>query len=273
MATTILGVVIPEEKRAQSLRWLFAAPVALFGLGYPVVNMIGDWRQGFLYFTLPITLGALILSYIGIPSISIVYNDSDFLSGYRTIFSNRSATASLLGHGFGISVLSVMSSLGASYFRSQFSIERGVVIYIIIVFSLANVIGAFFSSFVISRIGYKRSMVFSTIFQGFAMFVLFTVGNQVVAVLFGLLTAFLSGLFMTCSQGLNLGQIPEVSGSMMSMVSGFSSTGRLISLALSGWLLIVLGWSLMSLVIGLFGLTSGIIVLTQTNEPNNSNNE
>jgi MFS family permease len=72
---------------------------------------------------------------------------------------------------------------------------------------------------------------------------------------------------MTCSQGLNLGQIPEVRGSIMSMVSGFSSTGRLIGLALSGWLLVVLGWSLMSLIISLFSLTSGIIVLTQANEP------
>ena len=267
MTTAIMGATIPREGRSKAMGWLIAGPAACYLIGFPIVNYIGDWRQSFLFFALPIILVALILTLIGIPHSETVNPRSDILSGYKGIFSNRSAVASLIGQMLGLAVWQIPLTLGSSYYRSYHGISRGIVVFLISAMAMLYIVGSLVSRRIISRTGYKKATVLFAVGLGLFTIVLFLDLPTNISIAFGFLTSMMAGIFSPSSQGLNLEQIPELRGPMMSMVSAFGSTGNVISLGLSGLLLTRFGWSTMGIVIGMFGLIGGVIVYLLAREP------
>ena len=127
--------------------------------------------------------------------------------------------------------------------------------------------GSLVSRRIISRIGYKNATVLFAAGLGLFTMVTFLDLPTTISVALGLGTSLMGGLFAPSSQGLNLEQIPKLRGSMMSMVSAFGSTGNMLSLGLSGLLLIRYGWSTMGIVVGIFGLIGGVIIYFLAQEP------
>ena len=84
--------------------------------------------------------------------------------------------------------------------------------------------------------------------------------NLVVSLVSCLLVCFFSGVNASASQGLNLEQLPGLRGSMMSMVSAFGSVGNVISLSISGFLLVLYGWGSLGGLIVLFSVI-GLLIL------------
>jgi len=260
MTTAIMGANIPREDRSKAMGGLMAGPAVLYVIGYPIVNYIGDWRQAFLFFALPLILVALLLTWMGVPVSETANPRTDVFAGYRGIFSNRSAIASLVGNMLGISVWTIPLSLASSYYRSHHGIPRGVIVYTISAMAMLFIGGSLISRRIISKIGYKKATMLFAIGLGLSTMFLFLDLQTTISIAFGFSTALMAGLFVSSSQGLNLEQIPELRGSMMSMVSAFGSAGSMLSLGLSSLLLIQYDWSTMGIVIGAFGLIGGVIV-------------
>jgi len=267
MTSTIMGANIPREGRSKAMGWLVAGPAACYLIGFPIVNYIGDWRMSFLLFALPLILIALFLTVIGVPATETVNPKTDILAGYKGVFSNRSAIASLVGHMLGIAVWGVPLTLASSYYRSHHDISRGMVVVIISAMAILFIGGSLVSRRIISRMGYKNATVLFAVGLGIFTMTTFLELPTTISIALGFGTALMGGLFQPSSQGLNLEQIPELRGSMMSMVSAFSSTGNMLSLALSGLLLIQYGWSTMGIVIGIFSIIGGAIIYFLAQEP------
>jgi MFS family permease len=167
----------------------------------------------------------------------------------------------------GISVWTIPLSLASSYYRSHHGIPRGVIVYTISAMAMLFIGGSLISRRIISKIGYKKATMLFAIGLGLSTMFLFLDLQTTISIVFGFSTALMAGLFVSSSQGLNLEQIPELRGSMMSMVSAFGSAGAMLSLGLSGLLLIQYDWSTMGIVIGAFGLIGGVVVHFLAREP------
>jgi DHA1 family inner membrane transport protein len=260
MTNSILGANIPSSDRPKAIGWLNAGGAALYVVGYPIVNYIGDWRNAFLLFSLPITLAALLLSLTGIRSDKSVSSKVDIMAGYRGILASKSALACLISTGLGLGVWQIIFSLSSSFFRQEIGMPRGDVVYAIMVMSLLFISGSVMARKIIPKLGRKNTVVASNILLALGT-ILFTASfNIVMALGVGLITCLIAGVRANATTSLNLEQLPELRGPMMSMSAAFSSTGNVLSLGLGGLLLIKYGWGVMGSVIGIFGLIAGILV-------------
>jgi predicted MFS family arabinose efflux permease len=267
MATALLGAHVPRERRSQALGWYIAGPMAMMILGVPLVNYIGDWRQSFLFFALPFYLIALLLSFFGIPSLKRSNPKTDILSGYRGIFSSKSALACLVSIMLGQGFWMIPITLFASYFRSYYAIPRGMIVYISMVYPIVAICGSLISGRFISRVGLKKATVLSVIGLGIFTIAMFAGLPKVLAIVFGFFMSLMAGFYQPSFNGLSLGQLPELRGSMMSMQSAFTKIGAVIFVSLSGLLLIQYDWRVMIMITGVFSFISGLIVFLYAKEP------
>ncbi|MFW6109084.1 MAG: MFS transporter [archaeon] len=182
-------------------------------------------------------------------------------------FSQTSAVASLTANGFGTGVWIITLSLAFSFFREVFSMSRGSVVYLTFGTTTSYLVGAILSRSIIPRLGVKRSTMFSVIFMGLFSLIYLSGFSLIVSMVSCLLVCLLAGLNQSASQGLNLEQVPQFSGSMMSMVTAFDSLGNVISLALGGFVLIYYGWSTIGVVVSMFSLLGLLILNFFVKEP------
>jgi predicted MFS family arabinose efflux permease len=234
--------------------------VALFGIGYPIVNMIGDWKQAFLIFTLPINIIALILSAKFTPPGEAPRSNITVFSAYRRILRDKSALGCLIGNGFGLAALSIMPSLSASYFRETYGIARGLVIYIIIAMCFANVVGSLTVRRFSRGVGYKKTMIFFTLIQGVLTFLMFAEFGTTISLVFGLLAALVNGMYSPTAIGLVMEQFPELRGAVLSLNAAFGSIGGMLGLSVSGFLLLEYSWRIMGVLPIFLGMVSGLVV-------------
>jgi hypothetical protein len=98
--------------------------------------------------------------------------------------------------------------------------------------------------------------------------VIYLIGvNVFVSVLGVLLVSFLGGLNQSSAQGLNLGQLPDLSGSMMSMLSAFQGIGTSLSLGVGGLVLLWYDWTVLGVLVGGLGFVGFLIMNTYAHEP------
>jgi len=270
MTTALLGEYVLQENRSKVLGWMMAGGAALYTVGYPIVNYIGDWRNAFLYFALPLIVISLLLCIKGLPESNSRNENSDMFAGYRGIFSNRSAIVSLVGYSLGMGVWSLTLSLGSSFYREHLSLSRDMVSNITILLSLFYIFGAMVTSRLIPRWGYTRVVYGSLFILGLGTCIRFFVSDLYLNLCLGLINVFMAGVMGTSCQGLNLEQLPELRGPMMSMTNAFSSIGSTLSLGLSGVLLTVYGWGVTGAVIGVFGIIAGFLIYFMVQNPEHS---
>jgi len=260
MTSSILGANVSSSERPKALGWMVAGGAALYVVGYPIVNYIGDWRNAFLLFSLPIALAALLLSLTGIRSDELASSKMDIMAGYKGILASKSALACLISTGLGLGVWQIILSLSSSFLRQEIGMSRGDVVYAIMAMALLFMSGSLITRKIIPKYGMKNTVVASNILLALGT-ILFTQSfNIVMALGVGLITCLIAGVRANATTSLNLEQLPELRGPMMSMSAAFGSTGNVLSLGFSGLLLIKYGWGVMGSVIGFFGLIAGVLV-------------
>jgi predicted MFS family arabinose efflux permease len=267
MTTALLGEHVPLSERSKALGWMLAGPAAIYVVGYPIVNYIGDWRRAFLLFALPIILVALLLSFAGIPSTESTSRKEDIMAGYKGIMASKSALACLVSSGLGLGVWQITLSLGSSFYRQQFSMSRGNVVYVTMGMALLYIAGTLTSRKIIPKYGRRNTAIASSALMGLFTITYTISGKVIIALVTASIVCFLSGVRVNASQGLNLEQLPDLRGPMMSLSSAFGSTGNVLSLSLSGYLLINYGWGVMGSVIGAFGVLASIILYLYAEDP------
>ncbi len=261
MTGSLIGEHFSADTRAKVMGWLIAGPAALYVIGYPIVNLIGDWKASFLLFALPLVVASLALTLVGVPDKENPPTGGDILAGYKGILTSGSALASLVTYGLGMGVWQISLALSASFYRQEFSMSRTLVSYYTMGMALTYVAGALVSGRIISNMGLKRTTLIMVALLGASTMIRFVPLNASVTVILGFTTCLFSGVFSAAAQSLNLGQIPRLRGTMMSMTSAFGSIGSVLSLGLGGALLSEYGWGVMGLMIGAFGILAGGVLL------------
>jgi predicted MFS family arabinose efflux permease len=260
MTSTLIGEHIAPEKRTQVLSWLLAGPAALYLLGYQYVDYLGDWKLAYMYFALPLTLIALFLTTFAVPKSNKIGESRPILEGYQSIIKNRSALSALVGYGLSLGVWQISLALSASFYREVLGFSRSYVSFLISFMAISYIVGTQLASRVVKRWGRRKTAIFSLLFLAFFSMFRYMFLTPIIAITFGFFTCLTSGLCFTNLQGLNLEQVPDFRGSMMSLTSAFGSVGNVVALSLAGALLIGFNWSSMGLIVGSLGIFAALLV-------------
>jgi DHA1 family bicyclomycin/chloramphenicol resistance-like MFS transporter len=151
MAFTLIGESLPLEKRAKSVAIVTAAGIFSSAIGFGLagyIAIVGGWRSYLLWYILPISLIAIGLAYLSIPSKQITGQTSmektSFLSSFKEVLINKSASACLIGYTL-MGIAAMWAFFAASFWINQFNIEIQYVglisLVTIIVHALGNIIG------------------------------------------------------------------------------------------------------------------------------------
>lgn len=191
MTTALIGEHVPQGKRTQAMGWLMAGPAAIYIIGYPVGNIIGNWKEAYFFFAFPVILIALILTVFGVPNTESRSPVSDILRGYKEIFKNKSAVACLVGYALGLGVWTISLTMAASFYRTALSMPRTNVAYLTMAMAFAYIAGALIVNRVVSRMGSKKTTLVTVFLMGVSTMIRFLIPDMIFAVSMGFLTCFL----------------------------------------------------------------------------------
>jgi predicted MFS family arabinose efflux permease len=267
MTNTLVAKHLPLQKRTRVFGLLIAANSFSWVIGFIIIRFISDiggWRLPFLVYALPLPLLGLLLAFKGLPSESASSqtpsSTGSLIDGYRGVLSSRSADACLVCNALSQAVWSGFTLYGASFYRLQFLVSKGAVIYLLMGAAMTYTLGALISSRFVNKFGRKPVTLVSAIMAG--LFVLFVtiVPNLWVSVALCLTGYLFMGLRSTAGTSLTIEQVPEFRGTMMSMNSASLSMSGVLGSGLGGLALLMYGYQALGPSLGLLGLASGIIM-------------
>ena len=267
MINTLVAKHLPKEKRTHVFGLLIATGSFSWVIGFKIVQLIseiGGWRLTFLAYALPLSLIGLFSTLKGVPTESgssqTTPNTGSLLEGYRGILSNKSADACLMCNALAGAVWSGFTLYGASFYRQQFLVSKGVVTYFMMGAALVFSIGALISSRLVKRFGRKLVTLVSAFTAGLFILLTTIVSNQWVSLALCLTGYFLMGLRSTAATSLTIEQVPQYRGTMMSMSSASASMSGVLGSGLGGLALLMYGYQALGPFLGMLGLASGIIM-------------
>ena len=271
MMNTIIGNNVPQEDRPRVLGLSAAGNSGAYVICSPLIGYISGiyvWRVVFLILMLPVSFLTLVTSFIGLPSEKIIRKVSiqQLTEGYKAVLGNRSAFFSLLG-----TMLSWTAFLGSltymmSYFRQELQVALGLAGILFAVLALSKMLGHLTIGRVIKRFGRKNTVVGSI----FAMTIL-SCGYLLVDILwlslfFSCFSCLMAGYMHSSVDSLNIEQLKEYRGSMMSLSFAFYTLGGVLGAGLGGYALMIGGYRVLAALIGVFGLVSGYVFHQFTRE-------
>ena len=272
MAFALVGELLPLEKRSIATGWIFAgtalSSVIQFQLiGY--ISSIGGWRLVFISFVFPLALLSLIFAYFGIPSNphDISPSESDFFMGFRTVLSNRSAVACLIGTILSWASYQLVLTYGVSFYRQRFLITTGQASILFSGLGLCYVIGNLSSGRYVDLFGRKAFTVIGYFILGSTIIFLTNIQYLWLSITLALISLVFVGLGDSASNSLILEQIPLYRGTMMSAWSAATSLGAALGAGLGGMLLLRYNYSVTGIVLGVLGLLSALVYRFFTVDP------
>jgi predicted MFS family arabinose efflux permease len=279
MVYSLVGAHFTLKKRAKAIGWILTG-AALPGLiGTPIINMIakiGGWRSAFLGFGLPVVLISLVLALKIIPlSLSTIQNPNpvgnkrQYSEGFQTIFSNKSATACLIGTLLSYAAWQAIVLYSISLFRERFLVSLDFATLIIIGTSISFILGSQTGRFFINWFGRKPVTVSTALLLG--LFTIFFTRSKVLwislACLF--LATWLGGVRGTSANSLTLEQDQQFRGSIMSLNSSSWNLGVTLGAGLGGIALIWVDYEGMGLVLGVLAIAAAFIYQCLVVDPTN----
>jgi predicted MFS family arabinose efflux permease len=277
MINTLIGNHFPLEERSKVLGWSAAGTSIAYLVFSPLVSFIAGfagWRMTFLVVMLPLSLLALATTFIGVPRTVDApesVNPQDFFAGFRSIFSNRSAIFCLLGTTLTWASFYGTLTYGISFFRESFSITVGWASLLLSAMALSKTVGHLLISPLVNRLGRKNAVVASVI--SMALFTTFYLVSDTLwlSLVLVCISCVLAGFMHSSVDSLNLEQVPEFRGSMMSLSTAASMIGGVIGSGLGGFTLILYGYSGIGAILGLLGIVSGIVYQIFAQDPSINN--
>ncbi len=239
MAFALIGRHVPLERRANATAYFIAGNASSFMVGGPVLSYLtrlGGWRYAFLFYMLPIAAAGAALIWLGVPSEDSRSSGGagSYMDGVKTLLSNGSVLACLLGGLLAKATWQGVISYGVSFYRDRFQLSRGWASLVLSGIALAFIFGVLGNGRLINRLGRKTvtftSFLLTGLFSAFYMNLpLFTVSVVVILVM-----SVVSGLRRNAGQSLSLEQVPRYRGSMMSLSAAGDSLGSALGAGLGG---------------------------------------
>jgi len=273
MAYALIGKYIPLEKRANATGYFIAGNASSFVVGGPVLsylNQYGGWRSAFLFYMLPIALIGGALSWFGVPTEKEKADQSNagsFLDGIKSLLSNRSVIACLVGSLLAKATWQGVISYGISFYRDTFQLSKGWASLVLSGIAFTFIIGVLGSGRFINKYGRKTVTFVSFLLTGILSVFYMSLGLFYVSFLVILVMGLMSGFRRNSGQSLSLEQAPAYRGSMMSLSTAGESLGSALGAGVGGYVLLMGDYRLIGLVLGIMGIISAIIIQLYAIDP------
>jgi len=273
MTNALIGDYVPLSKSAKAIGWTIAAGSLAAVIGAPIMAFLssfGGWRITLLIFIIPLSLIALLVMFVSVPSerqnTGARLSDSYSKSCVRVV-SNKSAIGCLVGNVFRVAVASALLFYGTAFMIERFGLSIGSASFVTLLIALFFTLGSLTEQRVIRKRGRKASTVatvllagFFTVFYAYAPSVWLSVALISVA-------GWFDGLAASASTSLTLDQIPELRGTMMSLFTMFAGVGTAVGAGIGGLALIVYGYGVLGIILGSMGVIAAIVFKFATVDP------
>jgi len=268
MSTTIVTDLYSPEKRGSVLGYLMASLSISFIIGAVIIGYIAElfgWRVAFLGYAFPLFLLSFILSIYSLPSKfggdHHGEGNRDYLAGFKAIRENKSAIASLIVVVLANASFQAILLYGTAFTRTRYDLSSGFASVMLLIGATLFTMGAVMGGRVLNRFGRKNLAVITATIAGiFTMFFSIMPSFWLTQLLIWLSLWFV-GMRVTAFTTLELEQVPEFKGTMMSVDSAFSSLGSALGSIIGGAALQLSGYGLMSLTLGVLHIIAAIVIL------------
>ncbi len=266
MANTLVATYFPLEKRPSVIGLILAGAALSFVIGAPTIGIIDGlwgWRIAFLGFALPISLLSLSLASKGIPPVTsghkTIFSYGKYLEGFEAVFSNRSAVACLAGEVLRVSTFMVFYMYSISFLRQRYLISTGFASIIITCLALCYTLGSLITGRLVNRFGRKSLTVVATLISSVFAISFALSPNPWIAVALIFIGGLFSGINSSAAQSLDLEQVPEFRGAMMSLSTAALNMGEALGAGVGGLVLLVYNWEFVGLSLGLMGIVAALV--------------
>ncbi len=273
MAFTLIGESLPLDRRAKSVGIVTSTGIFSSAIGFVVAGYIavaGGWRSYLLWYVLPISLIALGLAYMSIPSQQGLNRSSDgkatFRGSFKEVLVNKSAVACLSGYTL-MGIAAMWAFFAATFWIKQFHIEVQLVGIISLVTIVLHAMGTLVGGRITDSIGRKPLVVTSWILRGILVAAISFMPDFWFAFAITCLFMFVGGIAVSSGHCLNLEQVQKSRGTMMSLAIVFAYAGASIGAALGGLVLGAYGFVLVGILFGSLNVIASMIVLIFVRDP------
>jgi predicted MFS family arabinose efflux permease len=264
MTNAMVADYYPEERRSKILGYLGVGGGLGFLAGGIIVSylsVLGGWRLAYLGFTGVVSGLSLLINLIFLPPTKNIIHQDAFFHGIRTVLKNKSALGTLSGNFLASVAIQGLYFYSYSFLKNSFhtSTEYTGIIYAITAFFF--MIGSYLSGFLVQRIGARTSTIFGILtFSIVTVLYHFTPTlSLTIALIF--IGNFFEGIRYSSLNILSLRQVPDFSGSMMSLTNAAANLGYSIGAGIGGLLLLFYGWRAMGIFYGCIGILSIIMII------------
>jgi predicted MFS family arabinose efflux permease len=273
MVSTIIGEVVPPDRHASVIGMTVGGMFLIYLIGMLAVGLISNigWRLVMIVVVVPVGVLVGIMCRTCVPDQKKVLDDqvsiNDLFKGYMQLLRNKSAMGVILGTILGFTPWYFYVIYGASFYRQKFLMSAGSVSIAVIFLMVSAIIGSFTVGRFLKMASEKKVLLFFTALLGSSTLFTFRIPSFWVTYATSLIACYAGGVLLTISSSFALGQIPEYSGTMMSLHAAADSMGSSIAAGLGGSLLLVYGYELGSSVVGAIGILGVIVLYLLTSNP------
>ena len=272
MVNTLIGELVSPERRTSVIGWTVGGMSLIYFIGVLSAGFLSNlgWKMTMVLVVVPVGVLTCIMCRNYVPSQNNGSEDKvsfrELFTGYVKLLRNKSAIGCILGTVLSFSVWYFYLVYGASYFREVFQISPSYMSVIMIFFIVFFIIGSLSAGRLVKRFNEKTSLLIFTGGLGIVTIFVFHIPNFWATLLITLIACFSGGVMITVSSSYALSQIPEYSGTMMSLHAAADSFGLAISSGLGGTFLLLYGYGIGSSILGVFGVIGAIILLLFTSK-------
>jgi DHA1 family inner membrane transport protein len=282
MVFSLIAEYFSEEKRPSVIGLFITSQGFSNVIGSPIVGYISEnwgWRLTFLRggggrralgYIFPVALLSLVLTIRMIPSTSSTGGDTlrvSVFSGFREVFSNRSAVACLIGFTFSTMAFQALVTYGASFYRQRFLLSMGYATLFYIAAPLFFMSGSFFGGRLVNRVGRKTLTVASALIAGVFTVFFSNVPFMAVSMVLAMAVALFNGVRNVAANNLTLEQLPKLRGLMMSLFSAADNLGMAFGSGIGGYTLFLYGYGALGISLGAMGIISALLFHFLTRDP------
>ena len=242
MVYTLIGEQLPLEKRGWAIGLTGSAGGAtgvIVAILTGVIISMAGWRSVLLWFIIPFSVVCLLLGIVVIPSKQPQPKRTDsslYAQALKKIFLNKSATAcvvcaALFAFGGG-----AVGLFAVSFYRVDFSVSPAVGGAFASLMGVGIMAGGAIGGRLVNKFGRKPVALFNAVGGiGTALFAFMPIlGGSVTLLVIAVTAGAIGGAGFV---SLNLEQVPEFKGSMMSIYYMFTSVGAIITITIGGLVL------------------------------------
>ena len=274
MVTTLVAAYFPLERRARAIGLIMAGAALSAVVGAPIIGFIAGlwgWRITFIGFVLPISLLSLLLAMKILPSAvggqQVGMSGGRYFTGFKAVFANGSAIACLVAEMLRVSGFIVFYIYSASFLRQRFLMSTGFTSLFFPLTALCYTLGSFVSGRLVASFGRKPVTVAAILLSGVSTISFILSPSLWLALMLNLIGCLFAGINSSAAQSLNLEQVPEFRGAMMSMSTAAMNLGEAIGAGMGGLALLLFGYEALGVSLGAMAIAAAMIYHLLTTDP------